>query len=102
MEACPERQRGKRNPLEQIRVELLARRISFFESCLSACPTDLWGCDCNALSGEGSPKEDYKWQAVAHYHRPSRRARESQAGRETQAERAVHRNVDRSERHARP
>lgn len=66
------------NHWEKIRVELPARQISFFASCLLTCLTDLGGCDCNAMSGEGSQREDYKWQAASHYHSQFRGTQESQ------------------------
>lgn len=70
--------REKKNHWEKIRVELSARQISSFASCLLTCLTDLWGCDCNALSAEGSQREDYKWQAESHYHSQFRGTQESQ------------------------
>lgn len=54
---------------------------------------DLWSCDCNALSGEGSQREDYTWQAVPNYHFQSRGAQESQTATETQPEQTEQRNV---------
>lgn len=68
----------KKNRWEKIRVELSERQIPFFASCLLTCLTDLWGCDCKAMSGAGSQRGDYKWQAVSHYHSRFRGTQESQ------------------------